>query len=142
MLLPTFENPTNENLSHDMPLFKEYAFDFDKRQFKTKDGRHYLVEGNEAIKIWIQKAFLTERYKYGAYSDDYGSELNSIIGLNIDRAVKEIEIRRYIAETLLVNPYILSVDNIKLDLKASKLLIDMEINTIYGKGAVSWNHQI
>lgn len=36
--------------------FCEYAYDFDNNELLTKNGRHYYVYGNEAMKIWIYKA--------------------------------------------------------------------------------------
>lgn len=33
--------------------FCEYAYDFENNELKTKDGKHYYVYGNEAMKIWI-----------------------------------------------------------------------------------------
>ena len=41
----------------DLPLYKEYAWDFDTDKFIYDNaGNHVLGEGNEAIKVWIYKA--------------------------------------------------------------------------------------
>lgn len=49
--------------TQDLQLFKEFAWDFEKNCFLyDKSGKHILLEGTEAIKIWVYKALATERY--------------------------------------------------------------------------------
>ena len=44
----------------DLPLYQEYAWNFDIDKFIYDNaGNHVLVEGNEAIKVWIYKALKT-----------------------------------------------------------------------------------
>ena len=65
----------------ELPLYREYAYDFERNCLKTgPDGNTYLVEGNEALRIWIYKALRTVRYAHAAYDDEYGCELNNLIG--------------------------------------------------------------
>lgn len=52
----------------ELPLFREYAYDFENNCLLKKDGKTYLIEGNEALKIWIYKALYTQRYRYTAHS--------------------------------------------------------------------------
>lgn len=37
-------------------MFREYAYDFENNRLLLRDGNTYLVEGNEALRIWIFKA--------------------------------------------------------------------------------------
>ena len=62
------------NTEREIPMAREYAYDFYKGDFKLKNGKMYLVEGNEAIKIWITKALLTGRYKEVIFTWNYGGE--------------------------------------------------------------------
>ena len=55
--------------------FCEYAYDFDNNELLTKNGRHYYVYGNEAMKIWLYKAMITDRFRYSAYTDRFGTEI-------------------------------------------------------------------
>ena len=48
-------------------MFREYAYDFENNCLLLRDGNTYLVEGNEALRIWIFKALTTERFRYTAY---------------------------------------------------------------------------
>ena len=47
-----------------LPMFQEYAYDFKNNQLLLRDGKTYLVEGNEALRIWIFKALDSERFRY------------------------------------------------------------------------------
>ena len=68
--------------NQDLPLFKEFAWDFDNDCFLyDKSGKHILLEGTEAIKVWVYKALATERYTYLAYSWQYGIEIKPFIGM-------------------------------------------------------------
>ena len=61
------------NRNESLPLFVEYGYDFDKQCFRYDEkGQNLMVTENEALKVWIYKAILTERYRYLAYDDSYG----------------------------------------------------------------------
>ena len=88
-----------------LPIYREWAFDFEREELKIKHGKYYLVEGNEALKIWIYKALKTERFIFNAYSNKYGNEVSILIGTVEDEDILFSEISRYIQEALLVNPF-------------------------------------
>ena len=73
----TYEEDIAEN--NPLPLYKEV------------DKGLKIVEGNEAIKIWIYKALQTPRYQYEIYSWDYGSELLSLIGKAYTKGLTQSE---------------------------------------------------
>lgn len=114
--------------------FKEYAYDFTKNSFiYNTDGTLKVVTRNEAIKIWVYKTLLTERYLYRAYFDDYGAEIEHFIGTVPNDDKEAGNLYRYIEEALLVNPYITSVDNINVDQTDKIITLHLEITTVYGK---------
>lgn len=115
-----------------LPFIKEYAWDFEKNEFILEDGKPKIVAGIEAIKVWIYKALLTPRFRYMAYTWNYGSEFEDLIGKSLSRAATETECKRYLEEALMINPYIKSISNIKVNLNDS-LNIDFTVNTIYGE---------
>ena len=39
----------------ELPMFREYAYDFENNRLLLRDGNTYLVEGNEALRIWISR---------------------------------------------------------------------------------------
>lgn len=90
-----------------------------------------IVEGNEAIKIWIYKALQTPRYQYEIYTWDYGSELLSLIGKAYTKGLTQSEASRYIKEALLINPYILDVNVISTSFDGDVLSANVRVKTIY-----------
>ncbi|EJO5347133.1 DUF2634 domain-containing protein [Clostridium botulinum] len=121
--------PDNEEL----PLFKEYAWDFQNNKFILEDGNFKIVEGNEALKVWIWKALKTQRYRYLAYSWDYGQELDELIGKGLSNEALKLEVKRYIKESLLINPYLKEIYNLNITLEEAKLEIDFIVDTVYGE---------
>lgn len=130
-----FPELTVANLSDEkrLPMYREWAFDFEKEELKTKHGKYYLVEGNEALKIWIYKALKTERYIFVAYTKNYGSEVSTLIGIVEDEDILFSEISRYIEESLLVNPYIVSVGDFSFSHpKGGEINVKFSVSTVYG----------
>lgn len=127
------ETVNEENASDELPVIKEYAWDFDNNDFLLKDGRFQIVEGNEAIKIWIWKALHSQRYRYLAYSWDYGHELEELIGQGLSEEATKSESERYINEVLLVNEYITNVSITDISIDGSKISINFTVTTIYGE---------
>ena len=113
----TYEEDIAEN--NPLPLYKEV------------DKGLKIVEGNEAIKIWIYKALQTPRYQYEIYSWDYGSELLSLIGKAYTKGLTQSEASRYIKEALLINPYILDVNVISTSYDGDVLSANGRGKTIY-----------
>ena len=117
----------------ELPIPKEYAWDFERDCFKLVNGKMVVVEGVEAIKIWCYKALKTQRYRYYAYSFNYGSELEELIGMDYTKAVKNSEAKRYVEECLSINPYIIGIDNFVADFSKDVLKLSFRIKTIYGE---------
>ena len=109
----------------------EYAWDFEKNDFKLVNGRTYVVTGIEAVKIWVWKALSTKRNRFAMYTLNYGNEVANVIGQTKD--IAEIEAQRYIGECLLVNPYIISVDEFIATILNDTINISFTVNTVYGQ---------
>lgn len=123
--------------SRDLPYLQEWAYDFDQNQFKLDDdGRMYLVGGNEALKIWLYWAIMTERYKYLAYTPDYGCEILGMIGYPLSSEAKASEIRRMITEAVMVCPYVKRINRIDLEMENDALFINVNLTSIYDEGEV------
>lgn len=114
------ENLTAENIESDI-----------SREYDLNAGR--IVEGAEAIKIWISNALKTKRYRYPIYSFDYGQEFDRIIGrkVNIDYIKSEIE--RYIKECLLINEKIQEISKLDIQVDGSRVTVTFTAKTIYGE---------
>ena len=136
-LFPFVSNIDEVKIDNTFPLYKEVAWDF-KRNIPIIEKRDFkIVEGNEAIKVWVYKALLTPRYQYSIYTWNYGSELLSLIGKAYTPQLTKSEAKRYIEETLKINPYILEVNVLDTDFKDGVLSASIKIVTIYGESEVT-----
>lgn len=113
---------------------KEYAWDFEKNDFKLKDGKFQIVEGIEALKIWIWKALKTSRLKYPIYGDSYGQEFEKIIGEGLSKSLAESEAKRLTLECLKENEHILNITNFEVD--RSKDILSITFTAITDCGEV------
>lgn len=119
----------------ELPLAKEFAWDFDKDKFIFDgNGNHIIVTGNEAVKVWIYKTLKVERFSYLAYTWNYGAEIKSLIGKVMSRGERVSELKRYITEALLVSPYIKSVESVEIEPTdhGENMNIAITLTTIYG----------
>jgi hypothetical protein len=133
-IFPFVESDVEDiGLDENSPIPKEWAWDFESNDFLFKNNKPYLVEGLEAVKIWAYKALSTERFKHEVYSWDYGSEINSLIGSGFTRAAVELEVPRLIWEALQPNPYITSINDIKINFDGDSLSIELTIKTTFGE---------
>lgn len=136
-LFPFISNTDEVKVDNSFPMYKEIAWDF-KNNIPILENRDFkIVEGNEAIKVWVYKALLTPRYNYSIYTWDYGSELLDLIGKAYTPSLTKEEAKRLIKEALEINPYILEVEINDINFKDSLLSADIKIVTIYGESNIS-----
>ena len=138
MANPFVTGPTaTDTTSSDLPIFKEYAWDYEKDKFLfNADGSHKVVEKNEAIKVWVLHALRCERYRYLAYFDDYGIELELFVGTGPNDSGRSSELFKYVKEGLLVNPYILDVTALSTKLDHKKITMTLQLETVYGSSSI------
>ena len=120
------------------PLFREYAYDFENNRLLLRNGNTYLVEGNEALRIWIFKALITERFRYTAYDSAFGSEIHTLIGSPSHSEVVKSEIKRLVIEALMVNPYISEISDFVFTQTKSGIQTDFTCTTVYGPTQIAW----
>ena len=123
----------------DLPLFKEYAWDFETDRFRYDgNGNHILLTGNDALEVWIYKALKTERFDYLAYSWQYGIELKQFIGKVMGVGERYSELKRVITECLMVNPYIKSIDSFSFEPEENSRIVHITIRltSIYGEMSI------
>lgn len=101
------------------------AFDYEKGDF-VKDGRNRLLDstGIESWKAWCINAIQTERYKYLAYSSDFGIELDKVFSAE-SREEAESILTREITESIMADPYGRAeyVENIEYDWTAPDSIV-------------------
>lgn len=116
-----------------LPLLKELAYDFLHNRLLRNGGKTYFVEKDEALKVWIYKALNTKRFVWPAYTHAYGTELGQVVGENNHPMVIDSEIKRYITETLMVNPYIQELSDFTYEHSGSRVHVSFIVTSIYGR---------
>ena len=130
--IPFISPSPNLEALNEFPVYREIAWDFQSNQPLIENGEFKIVEENEAIKVWVYLALLTNNKQYPIYSWDYGTEVKELMGKNYTKALIEAEAKRLIEECLLINPYILEVEVVNTSFVDSALTCDIKITTIYG----------
>lgn len=131
-----FAAVTPTKIKEALPLFKEYAWDFEHDHFiYDSNGNHILLVGNEALKVWCYKVLKTERFMYLAYSKKFGIELYPFMAKIMSVLQRKSELRRMITEALMVNPYISSIDSITFEEenRNEDMQLQIVLTTIYGE---------
>jgi len=116
-----------------LPLYQEWAVDWEQGCFALRNGSPYLLSGNPALQIWVRCALHpgSVRFVHSAHSAEYGNRLTAILGSYTDRGILESQLRREIRETLLVSPYIKDVDDFSFSYEGSRLTAVFTVHTIY-----------
>ncbi len=125
-----------EITDEELPVAREWAWDFMKNEFKLRNEEMYIAEGDEAIKIWIWKIFQTPRYRYLIYDWDYGHELEDFIGHTGTREYIKAEVTRMVEEAIYASleGYVLNIYDLDIDIENDKLYINFKIDTPYNEG--------
>ena len=117
--------------------FREYEWDIVTHDYVVRNGKINIVQGKEALKIWIYKTLLTERAHYRGYTWDYGNDFKTIIGLNLKRDVISSEVKRITQEALYMNDHIKNLKNFTASLSDAVLTISFTAETDAGEIEVS-----
>ena len=113
-------------------IYKEYELDFNTGQLTGK-----ILEDKAALKMWIYKALLTNRYVYPIYSWDYGQDLEELIGRGYETDFIKSEVERRVQECLMINEHIKGCSNFDISLINDQLQISFTVNTTFGEVAIN-----
>jgi hypothetical phage related protein len=106
---------------------KEYDIDFQTGQLTGK-----IVEGLEAIKVWIWLCMHTERFRHAIYSADYGTSLEQYIGHMLSEEYINTDCESEISDALLINEYIESIEDFEAVRNSDSLNISFRVMTKFG----------
>lgn len=109
-----------------------FDWDFEKGDFKLKDGKLVRLTGIEYLKVWIRKALLTVKNSLIYEGTDYGSGHHSLIGTTFKLSFTKEEYKRYIKEALLFNSAITNASNFEFTQAGSRMIISFSVDSIYG----------
>ncbi len=90
------------------------------------------------IRIWIFKALATERFRYTAYDAAFGSEIDTLPGLSLNDEIAQSELKRFITEAIMVNPYIVELSNFLFKRTKSGMTVEFDCETVYGREHYTW----
>ncbi|KEQ25585.1 DUF2634 domain-containing protein [Paenibacillus tyrfis] len=136
-IFPFMDVPAQRPSNKELPLFKEYAWNFETGEYLLHDGKMMVIEGNEALKVWIYKALRTDRFKHLAYSWNFGHEFERVIGSTFSPSAIQSEMERYVKEALTVNPYIKDVFDIRTKIDGDTVNVECTVTTVYGEMTVN-----
>lgn len=102
------------------------------KTYRVLNGRVIgWIDNKQALRQAVEKLLHTERFMYEIYTDEYGIELQALIGESFD--LVEAEIGRVIKEALLADDRIVNVENIQATkLDSTSLLITFSVESIFG----------
>ncbi|RRJ15511.1 DUF2634 domain-containing protein [Lachnoanaerobaculum orale] len=106
---------------------REYGIDFTTGQLTGK-----IVEGLEAIKVWVWLCMHTERFRHAIYSSDYGTSLEQYFGHVLSDEYINTDCESEITDALLMNDYIESVEDFEVVRDSDSLNIKFRVLTKFG----------
>ena len=131
MSLFPFIRSDTEEVRH-ITIYKEYEFDFNNNILTGK-----ILEGKEALTMWIYKALLTPRYIHPIYSWDYGQDLDELIGQGYEVDYIKSEVERKVAECLMINHQIIRCHSFEINLINDTLHITFTAETTFGEVTIN-----
>lgn len=134
-----FPFATNEEVTMATPevlasSIREYELDF---KTNTLTGR--IVEGVDAICVWVYIALQVKRYRWVIYSWYYGEEYTNLIGYSHSEEYLQSEVKRYMEECLFENEHITAIEDLEVSQIKDKLYIKFRLVTDVGSKEVELN---
>nr|DAI40048.1 MAG TPA: Protein of unknown function (DUF2634) [Caudoviricetes sp.] len=116
---------SEENKVIEVP--REYGIDFTTGQLTGK-----IVEGLEAIKVWIWLCMHTERFRHAIYSSDYGASFEQYIGHVLSDEYINTDCESEVTDALLMNEYIEGIEDFEVVRNSDSLDIKFRVVTKFG----------
>ncbi len=129
-ILPTFiETEIEEELAKtpSLTIPKEYGIDFSTGQLTGK-----IVEGKEAIKVWIWNCIHTSRFRYGIHSWEFGWNPEEYVGQAVTAEYIQADALTEVEEALMQNPYITGIEDFSATKVDDLLTISFTALTQFG----------
>ena len=124
-LLPAYIED-EDFLTEEIEIPHEFGIDFATGQLSGE-----IVEGAEAIKVWIYLILRIARYRYTIVSWQYGNELEELYGKGYTQEHIECEATEMIKDCILANEYIDSVEVSNITLIDGKLSAHIKVTTVF-----------
>lgn len=109
-------------------IIRDFGIDFTTM---TMTGR--IVEGLDAIEMWVQLALRTKRYEWIIFSWDYGEEYTDLLGYSYTKEYLDSEVERMITECVTQHPYITGIEDLTVEVEGDHLHITFTLITDLGE---------
>lgn len=123
--------------TEEFPVTEEDAEEYVIRDFEidfttmTMTGR--IVEGLDAIEMWVQLALRTKRYEWIIFSWDYGEEYTDLLGYSYSKEYLDSEVERMITECVTQHPYVTGIEDLTVEIENEHLHITFTLITDLGE---------
>lgn len=105
---------------------KTYRLDFEKGRIGG------FIDEEQAIRQFIRKALMTARFRFLIYDDQYGNELEDLIGSDVTDEFLQSEIPRVITDALIYDDRIEDVRDFEIERKKGDLYVTFLVETVDG----------
>lgn len=95
-----------------------------------------LIDGEEALRQFIVKAITTARFRFLIYDEQYGSELDELIGADVSLELLQMEIPRVITEALIYDDRVADVTDFEVTRDGDKLFVSFRVITSEGEDVI------
>lgn len=100
---------------------KTYKIDFENGRLGG------FIDDNEALKQAVHKALITARERFLIYTDEYGCELQDLIGSSVTKAFMQTEIPRVVEEALIYDDRISSIGEMTVTSEGDAVYISFSL---------------
>lgn len=123
-------------IENKMKFGKFFLFDFEQGDFILIGGNVQVIEGEEALNIWIKKILRTEKIKYKIYEiidNSYGVSLIDYLNSDLPTGFIYANIQSEIDGALTSHPDIISVTGYEFERATRGVKVSFTITTTYGQ---------
>lgn len=114
-----------EDMEEGVTSCKAFKIDFEN---KTVGG---FVDGKEALEQAVKMALMTQRYKYPAFSHNYGTDYSEVFANGYKKAM--CKLKKAVCDSLCCDERVKAVDNFSFERDGSKMLVSFRVVSVYGE---------
>lgn len=127
-----FDDAEEFNLTDEEETEEYIIRDFEV-DFSTMKLTGRIVEGVDAIEMWVHHALRVHRYDWLIFSWDFGEEYTDLIGYSYSQEYLESEVERMITDCVTQHPYITGIQDLVVSVEKDDLHIKFTLLTDLGE---------
>lgn len=91
-----------------------------------------IIDGRAALEQFIQKAIITARYRFLVYDDEYGCDVDELIGQDLPQELFETEISYAIKDALIHDERVRDVSDFAIRKEGDSVYVSFNVSTVEG----------